>query len=162
MNILFLCTGNSCRSQLAEGWTRSLASGDVSARSAGIEAHGKNPRAIAYPLGGPENLRNAQETAQAIDAARAAEKVEQKKSGFGEMKQELAGFREALLPLLAASQQSAPARPNGGELTKAVAKNMPQHVPSAGTSAPAEADKGTPSPSTNTASASDTPAKSST
>ena len=46
MNILFLCTGNSCRSQMAEGWTRSLANGDVSVQSAGIEAHGQNPRAI--------------------------------------------------------------------------------------------------------------------
>jgi arsenate reductase len=46
MNILFLCTGNSCRSQIAEGWGRHL-SGDYAFRSAGIEAHGKNPRAIA-------------------------------------------------------------------------------------------------------------------
>jgi len=46
MNILFLCTGNSCRSQMAEGWGRQL-SGDHAFRSAGIEAHGKNPRAIS-------------------------------------------------------------------------------------------------------------------
>ncbi|MGB5276629.1 MAG: arsenate reductase (thioredoxin) [Gammaproteobacteria bacterium] len=46
-NILFLCTGNSCRSQMAEGWARWLGSPLVVARSAGIEAHGKNPRAIA-------------------------------------------------------------------------------------------------------------------
>jgi len=45
MNILFLCTGNSCRSQMAEGWGRHL-SGEHAFRSAGIEAHGKNPRAI--------------------------------------------------------------------------------------------------------------------
>lgn len=45
--ILYLCTGNSCRSQMAEGWTRFLAGGAVAAASAGIEAHGKNPRAIA-------------------------------------------------------------------------------------------------------------------
>jgi arsenate reductase (thioredoxin) len=47
MNILFLCTGNSCRSQMAEGWGRHLAGGRHAFRSAGIEAHGKNPRAIA-------------------------------------------------------------------------------------------------------------------
>ena len=46
-NILFLCTGNSCRSQMAEGWAVALAAEGVSVQSAGIEAHGKNPRAIA-------------------------------------------------------------------------------------------------------------------
>jgi len=45
MNILFLCTGNSCRSQIAEGWGRHFNSGH-NFFSAGIEAHGKNPRAI--------------------------------------------------------------------------------------------------------------------
>lgn len=47
MDILFLCTGNSCRSQMAEGWSRLLGAGDHRVESAGIEAHGKNPRAIA-------------------------------------------------------------------------------------------------------------------
>jgi arsenate reductase len=46
VNILFLCTGNSCRSQIAEGWGREL-SREHRFQSAGIEAHGKNPRAIA-------------------------------------------------------------------------------------------------------------------
>ena len=46
-NILFLCTGNSCRSQMAEGWARRLGGARVEVQSAGIEAHGKNPRAIA-------------------------------------------------------------------------------------------------------------------
>lgn len=46
LNILYLCTGNSCRSQMAEGWTRRLGGAGFSAESAGIEAHGKNPRAI--------------------------------------------------------------------------------------------------------------------
>ncbi len=45
--ILFLCTGNSCRSQMAEGFARVLGDGQVVVQSAGIEAHGKNPRAIA-------------------------------------------------------------------------------------------------------------------
>ena len=47
MNILFLCTGNSCRSQIAEGWARQLGGDGFQVQSAGIEAHGKNPRAIA-------------------------------------------------------------------------------------------------------------------
>jgi len=47
MHILFLCTGNSCRSQIAEGWARKLAPANIQVQSAGIEAHGKNPRAIA-------------------------------------------------------------------------------------------------------------------
>lgn len=47
MNILFLCTGNSCRSQMAEGWARLLGGREHRVESAGIEAHGKNPRAIA-------------------------------------------------------------------------------------------------------------------
>ena len=50
-NLLFLCTGNSCRSQMAEGWARVLGSeeGDewLAVESAGIESHGNNPRAIA-------------------------------------------------------------------------------------------------------------------
>ena len=45
--ILFLCTGNSCRSQMAEGWGKHLGLDLVEVESAGIEAHGKNPRAIA-------------------------------------------------------------------------------------------------------------------
>jgi arsenate reductase len=44
--ILFLCTGNSCRSQMAEGWARHLGGDVAHVESAGIEAHGKNPRAI--------------------------------------------------------------------------------------------------------------------
>lgn len=47
MNLLFLCTGNACRSQIAEGWAKQLAPADWRIESAGIEAHGKNPRAIA-------------------------------------------------------------------------------------------------------------------
>ncbi len=46
-NILFLCTGNSCRSQMAEGWARWHGRGLFAIQSAGIETHGKNPRAIA-------------------------------------------------------------------------------------------------------------------
>jgi len=44
--ILFLCTGNSCRSQMAEGFARALRGDVVEAWSAGIETHGLNPRAV--------------------------------------------------------------------------------------------------------------------
>lgn len=46
MKVLFLCTGNSCRSQMAEGWTRHLKSDVIEAHSAGIEKHGLNPYAV--------------------------------------------------------------------------------------------------------------------
>jgi arsenate reductase len=46
MKILFLCTGNSCRSQMAEGWARHLKGDQIEAYSAGIEAHGLNPDAV--------------------------------------------------------------------------------------------------------------------
>ena len=46
LRILFLCTGNSCRSQMAEGWTRALKGDRIEAFSAGIETHGLNPRAV--------------------------------------------------------------------------------------------------------------------
>lgn len=45
-NVLFLCTGNSCRSQMAEGWARHLKSNTMNAYSAGIETHGLNPLAV--------------------------------------------------------------------------------------------------------------------
>lgn len=44
--ILFLCTGNSCRSQMAEGWTRALKGDVLEAYSAGVETHGLNPNAV--------------------------------------------------------------------------------------------------------------------
>lgn len=47
INILFLCTGNSCRSQMAEGWAKHLKSDVLNAYSAGIETHGLNPNAVA-------------------------------------------------------------------------------------------------------------------
>ena len=46
LKVLFLCTGNSCRSQMAEGWARHLKLDVVEAHSAGIIASGLNPRAV--------------------------------------------------------------------------------------------------------------------
>ena len=45
--ILVLCTGNSCRSQIAEGYLRYFANNQADVYSAGVETHGVNPRAIA-------------------------------------------------------------------------------------------------------------------
>ncbi len=45
-NVLFLCTGNSCRSQMAEGWARHFHGDTIEAYSAGIEAHGMNANAM--------------------------------------------------------------------------------------------------------------------
>lgn len=49
-NILVLCTGNSCRSQMAEGYLRYFSEGMAVVFSAGIETHGVNPRAISVML----------------------------------------------------------------------------------------------------------------
>jgi len=46
LKVLFLCTGNSCRSQMAEGWARKLKSDVIEAYSAGIETHGLNQYAV--------------------------------------------------------------------------------------------------------------------
>ncbi len=46
MKVLFLCTGNSCRSQMAEGWAEKLHPGVIEAYSAGTAPHGVDPRAV--------------------------------------------------------------------------------------------------------------------
>ena len=46
LKVLFLCTGNSCRSQMAEGWARHLKGDVIELYSAGIEKHGLNPHAV--------------------------------------------------------------------------------------------------------------------
>ena len=45
-NILVLCTGNSCRSQIAHGFLASMTAGKANIYSAGVETHGVNPKAI--------------------------------------------------------------------------------------------------------------------
>ncbi|MBE7179217.1 MAG: arsenate reductase ArsC [Mucilaginibacter polytrichastri] len=47
MNVLVLCTGNSCRSQMAEGYLRHFGAGLANIYSAGIETHGLNPKAVS-------------------------------------------------------------------------------------------------------------------
>jgi len=46
-NILVLCTGNSCRSQIAHGYLAFMTKGKANVYSAGVETHGVNPKAIA-------------------------------------------------------------------------------------------------------------------
>jgi arsenate reductase len=46
LKVLFLCTGNACRSQMAEGWTRRLRGDVIEPYSAGVEVHGLDPRAV--------------------------------------------------------------------------------------------------------------------
>lgn len=56
--ILVLCTGNSCRSQIAEGYLKYFANGKAAIYSAGIETHGVNPRAIAVMKEDGVNISN--------------------------------------------------------------------------------------------------------
>lgn len=46
LRVLFLCTGNSCRSQMAEGWARALHADSIDAQSAGTDPHGMNRLAV--------------------------------------------------------------------------------------------------------------------
>lgn len=66
IKLLFLCTGNSCRSQMAEGYARHLGGDKIAVQSAGIEAHGKNPRAIAIMAEDGIDI-SQQESAQLTD-----------------------------------------------------------------------------------------------
>lgn len=63
--VYFLCTGNSCRSQIAEGWARHLGGDKVEVYSAGVEAHGLNPRAVATMK--EANVDISQHTSKLID-----------------------------------------------------------------------------------------------
>lgn len=63
--VLFLCTGNSCRSQMAEGWARVLLHEHVRAYSAGVETHGLNPRAVLVM--GEAGVDISQQRSQHVD-----------------------------------------------------------------------------------------------
>jgi arsenate reductase len=63
--ILVLCTGNSCRSQIAEGYLRFYANNKAEIYSAGVETHGVNPRAIATMK--EDNIDISQHTSNNIE-----------------------------------------------------------------------------------------------
>jgi len=67
LKILFLCTGNSCRSQMAEGWARAIKGDVLEAYSAGIETHGLNPNAVKVMAeAGVDISRHQSKTADAV------------------------------------------------------------------------------------------------
>ncbi|MCA8921567.1 MAG: arsenate reductase ArsC [Planctomycetes bacterium] len=70
MRVLFLCTGNSCRSQMAEGWARALLGEQHTFASAGLQAHGLNPRAVQVMAEAGVDLSG--HTSQTLDAFRDA------------------------------------------------------------------------------------------
>ncbi|KML32390.1 arsenate reductase (thioredoxin) [Rossellomorea marisflavi] len=63
--IYFLCTGNSCRSQMAEGWAKKHLGDEWNVYSAGIEAHGLNPNAVKAMKGADIDISN--QTSDIID-----------------------------------------------------------------------------------------------
>lgn len=63
--IYFLCTGNSCRSPMAEGWARAIGQAKVEVHSAGTEAHGLNPRAVDITKAA--GIGSSGQTSQVID-----------------------------------------------------------------------------------------------
>ncbi|MBI5843493.1 MAG: arsenate reductase ArsC [Deltaproteobacteria bacterium] len=59
LRIIFLCTGNSCRSQMAEAFTNRLKGDSIEARSAGVETHGLNPLAVKVMAEAGIDISNA-------------------------------------------------------------------------------------------------------
>ena len=66
--VLVLCTGNSCRSQIAEGYLKKFAGGRAEVYSAGVEMHGLNPRAVAIMK--EDGIDISQQTSNHIDEYR--------------------------------------------------------------------------------------------
>lgn len=68
--VMFLCTGNSCRSQMAEGWAKSLHGGRLEACSAGVAPQGLNPLAVrAMAEAGVDISEHSSKTIDACDPA---------------------------------------------------------------------------------------------
>ncbi len=65
MNILVLCTGNSCRSQMAHGYLKKFSNGKANVFSAGVETHGLNPGAVAIMA--EDNIDISHHTSNHVD-----------------------------------------------------------------------------------------------
>jgi arsenate reductase len=105
VKVLFLCTGNSCRSQMAEDWARELLGDGIEAYSAGIEAHGLNPRAVRVMAEASVDIRE-QRSQRTIhrsfrDPARAEGSEEEKLAVFRSVRDEIRTFVEGLPAVLA-------------------------------------------------------------
>jgi arsenate reductase (thioredoxin) len=71
LKVLFLCTGNSCRSQMAEGWARRLKGEVLEPYSAGLEKHGMDPHALQVMAeAGVDLSRQHSKTLEELEGAR--------------------------------------------------------------------------------------------
>jgi arsenate reductase len=68
LKVLFLCTGNSCRSQMAEGWARSLKPDSIEAYSAGLEPKALDP--LAVKVMAEVGVDISKHTSKSVDAVR--------------------------------------------------------------------------------------------
>ena len=105
LKILFLCTGNSCRSQMAEGWARHLKGDIIDAYSAGIETHGLNPNAVKVmaEAGVDISRQRSQLTDEFLDIA-----------------------FDAIITLCGHAQESCPYFPGGGKIIHVGFEDPPQ------------------------------------
>lgn len=74
-HLLFVCPGNACRSQMAEGWARQLGGGRIEVQSAGIDAHGQNPHAIRVMAEAGVDISGQESTRVTEDMIRNADVV---------------------------------------------------------------------------------------
>ena len=105
LKILFLCTGNSSRSQMAEGWTRHLKGDIIEAYSAGIETHGLNLNAVKV-------------------MAEAGVDISRQRSQLADEFLDIAF--DAIITLCGHAQESCPYFPGGGKIIHVGFEDPPQ------------------------------------
>ncbi|MBL8991053.1 MAG: arsenate reductase ArsC, partial [Phycisphaerae bacterium] len=108
--VLFLCTGNSCRSQMAEGFARALLGGRVDAHSAGTRPQGLNPLAV----------RAMAEAG--VDISR----------GSSKRPEDLGGAWDALITVCGHEHESCPVLPGAGRVLHAPFDDPPRLAAAAG------------------------------